>query len=106
MAYYVLNEYTIDYRLKGDGVERRYSYCLLRTPCGYAIVEESMVDFINSNIDDPTFEGNARTSVYAYASNFQDEESARKRFSSMQQSRVAGIKASAENWKEYSRSRE
>lgn len=106
MVYCVLDEYTIDHKLNGDNVERRHSYCLLRTPCGYAIVEESMVDFINSNIDDPTFEGNARTSVYAYASNFQDEESARKRFSSMQQSRVAGIKASAESYQEYSRNRE
>ena len=41
-----------------------------------------------------------------YSVNFQDEESARKRFASMQQSRVAEIKASAENWKEYSRNRE
>lgn len=104
MMYCVLDEYAIDYSLKGDGVERRYSYCLLRTPCGYTIIEEYRFDFTNSKIDDPTFEGNIRTSVYS--SNFQDEESARKRFASMQQSRVAGIKASAENWKEYSRNRE
>ena len=104
MMYCVLDEYAIDYSLKGDGVERRYSYCLLRTPCGYTIIEEYRFDFTNGKIDDPTFDGDVSTSVYA--SSFQDQENAREKFSSMQQSRVAGIKASAENWKEYSRSRE
>lgn len=104
MMYCVLDEYAIDYKLKGDGVERRYSYCLLRTPCGYTITEEHRFDFTNSKIDDPTFEGNIRTSAYSIS--FQDEESARKRFASMQQSRVAGMKVSAESYQEYSRNRE
>ena len=99
MMYCVLDERAIDYKLKGDDVERRYSYCLLRTPCGYTIVEEYRFDFTNSKANDPTFDGDVRTSTYS--NNFQDEESARKKFSSMQQSRIEGIKVSSDVWKEY-----